>query len=96
MLLRKGFSHMKITFLLSFSNAFIIFYSILFKSFGITFLIFSMSIIFFSILQIFLSNSEVNGFSEIKIGGSTNNRNFSDKSITAKGEIESIENRPNL
>ena len=96
MLLRKGFSHMKITFLLSISNAFIIFYSILFRSFGITFLIFSMCIIFFSILQLFLSNSGVNGFAENKIVGSTNSRNFSDKLITAKGEIESTENRPNL
>jgi UDP-N-acetylmuramyl pentapeptide phosphotransferase/UDP-N-acetylglucosamine-1-phosphate transferase len=96
MLLRKGFSHMKITFMLSFSNAFIIFYSILFRSFGITFLIISMCIIFFSILQLFLSNSGVNSFAENKLVDSTNRRNFSDKSITVKGEIESTEKRPNL
>ena len=96
MLLRKGFSHMKITFMLSFSNAFIIFYSILFRSFGITFLIISMCIIFFSILQLFLSNSGVNSFAENKLVDSTTRRNFSDKSITVKGEIESTEKRPNL
>ncbi len=96
MLLRKGFSHMKITFILSISNAFIIFYSILFRSFEITFLIFSMCIILFSILQLFLSNSRVNGFAENKLVDSTNWRNFSDKSITAKGEIESTEKGPNL
>jgi hypothetical protein len=55
-----------------------------------------MSILFLSILQLFFNNSEVNGFAENKIIDSTNNRNFSDKSITAKGEIETTEKRPNL
>jgi hypothetical protein len=55
-----------------------------------------MCIIFFSILQLVLSYSGVNGFAENKLVDSTNRRNFSDKSITAKGEIESTEKRPNL
>jgi UDP-N-acetylmuramyl pentapeptide phosphotransferase/UDP-N-acetylglucosamine-1-phosphate transferase len=91
LLLRKGYSHMKVTFILSISNAFLIFYSIIFRSLGITFLVFSMALIFFAMLQLFLSNSAINDFAEEPEKDSTQNRLLSDKSITTKGEIEVLE-----
>ena len=87
LLLRRGFSHMKITFILSISNAFVIFYSILFRSFGLTFLVFSMVIIFFLVLYLFLTSSEANHFSESNTLPSTGGNLLSDKNITAEGEI---------
>ena len=88
LLLRKGYSHMKVTFILSLSNAFIIFYSIIFRSLGITFLVFSMTLIFFAVLQLFLSNSAINEFSEAPARDLTQSELLSDKIITTKGEIE--------
>lgn len=88
LLLRRGFSHMKTTFILSISNAFIIFYSILFRSLGLTFLIFSMVAIFFLVLQLFLINSSVNGFSEDPSSSTTKEPLISDKIITMEGSIE--------
>jgi hypothetical protein len=88
LLLRKGYSHMKVTFMLSLCNAFIIFYSIIFRSLGITFLVFSMTLIFFAVLQLFLSNSAINEFSEDPARDLTQSELLSDKIITTKGEIE--------
>lgn len=87
LLLRRGFSHMKTTFILSISNAFLIFYSILFRSFGLTFLVFSMVAIFFLLLQMFLSNSSVNHFPESNTMPPIKGQILSDKNITPEGEI---------
>jgi UDP-N-acetylmuramyl pentapeptide phosphotransferase/UDP-N-acetylglucosamine-1-phosphate transferase len=87
LLLRRGFSHMKTTFILSISNAFVIFYAILFRSFGLTFLVFSMVVIFFLMLKLLLTNSSVNDFSESDTLPSMKGQPLSDKNITPDGEI---------
>jgi UDP-N-acetylmuramyl pentapeptide phosphotransferase/UDP-N-acetylglucosamine-1-phosphate transferase len=93
MLLKRGYSHIKVTLILSIANAFLILFSILFKSIGVTLLVFSMFIIFFSILQLFLINSEVNGFAENHLNDSHNSKYLSDKIITPAGEIEETEKK---
>jgi uncharacterized membrane protein len=91
LLLKKGYSHIKVTLILAISNAFIIFYATLFRSLGITFLVFSMAMIFFIILKLFLTHHEINGFSENPIAKTSSDQILSGKIITSDGEIEASE-----
>jgi UDP-N-acetylmuramyl pentapeptide phosphotransferase/UDP-N-acetylglucosamine-1-phosphate transferase len=91
MLLKRGYSHIKVTLILTFINAFLIFYTVLFKSFGITFLLFSTPVVFFSVLKLFLINSDINGFDKDRKDDSAVNQQLSDKLITPTGKIEATQ-----
>jgi UDP-N-acetylmuramyl pentapeptide phosphotransferase/UDP-N-acetylglucosamine-1-phosphate transferase len=90
LLLRKGYSHMKVTFILSISNALLIFYAIIFRSLGISFLVITTSLIYFVFIYLFFMNSGVNWFSEDPMVNPSENKALSDKIINAEGEIEPL------